>query len=419
MSDQPTEAIPASTPDAPPLAASPAESLAEASTEDSTQSEFRLGLISTISFGHFVHDIFSSAFLPALLPLLREKLSLNYALAGSLVFFLQLPSILNPLIGYMADKVSLRYLVILAPALSATLISGVGLATNYVTLVFVLLCAGLSIAAWHAPSPAMIAQMAGKRVGAGMSFFMTGGEIARTVGPLVAVAGVTWFGLEGIWRLSILGWLTTAFLWVQLRNIPARPAGVAPAVLSTFWPNARRVFPLLMWLVVARVPMLAAITVYLPTFVRDERQASLWLAAAALTILEGAGAFGVFFTGTLSDRWGRKHMLFVLLLIAPVALVGFLFLPTTYSILMLVILGLTAITPAPVIMAVVQDEFPDNRAFANGIFLALNFVLRGIGIWLVGALADSAGLQSAFLWSGLLAYLGLPAVWLLPRRKAT
>lgn len=405
MSNQSMEAAPASAPDASPR------------TESSPDSQFRFGLITTISFGHFVHDIFSSAFLPALLPLLREKLSLNYALAGSLVFYLQLPSILNPLIGYMADKVSLRYLVILAPGVSAALISGVGLATNYVTLVFVLLCAGLSIAAWHAPSPAMIAHMAGKRVGTGMSFFMTGGEVARTVGPLVAVAGVTWFGLEGIWRLSILGWLTSAFLWVQLRNIPARPEGAAPAVLSTFWPNARRVFPLLIWLVLARVPMLAAITVYLPTFVRDERQSSLWLAAAALTVLEGAGAFGAFFTGTLSDRWGRSRMLFALLLVAPAALFGFLFLPTAYTVPMLIVLGLTAITPAPVIMAVVQDEFPDNRAFANGVFLALNFVVRGAGIWLVGALADRVGLNSAFLWSGLLAYLGLPAVWLLPRRE--
>lgn len=389
----------------------------DSATIPEESARFQTDLVSTISFGHFVHDIFSSAFLPALLPLLREKLSLNYAMAGGLVFFLQLPSILNPFIGYLADKVSLRYLVILAPALSATLISGVGLANDYITLVFLLLCAGLSIAMFHAPAPAMIANISGKRVGAGMSFFMTGGETARTIGPLVAVAGVTWFGLEGIWRLSIIAWLTTAFLWVRLRNIPVRPEGAPPAVLATFWPNARRVFPLLIWLILTRVPMLSAITIYLPTFVRDERASSLWLGAAALTILEGAGAVGAFLTGTLSDRWGRSRMLFVLLLIAPCALFGFLAAPPLLVPLLLIMLGLTAITPAPVIMAVVQDEFPDNRAFANGIFLALNFVLRGIGIWLVGSLADRAGLSSAFLWSGLIAFLALPAVWLLPHKK--
>jgi len=382
-----------------------------------TDARFESGLVATIAFGHFVHDIFSSAFLPTLLPLLREKLSLNYAAAGSLVFFLQLPSILNPLIGYVADKVSLRYLVILAPALSATLISGVGLANDYVTLVFLLLCAGLSIAAFHAPAPAMIANISGKRIGTGMSFFMTGGETARTIGPLVAVAGVTWFGLEGIWRLSLIGWLASGFLFVRLRTIAARPDMAGPAVLATFWPNAQRVFPLLIWLVLARVPMLSAITVYLPTYVRDELGRSLWLAAAALTILEGAGAAGAMFTGTLSDRWGRNTMLLVLLSIAPCALFGFLYGPALLAIPLLIVLGLTAITPAPVIMAVVQDEFPHNRAFANGIFLALNFVLRGIGIWLVGALADGLGLSSAFLWSGLLAFLSLPAVWLLPKRE--
>jgi FSR family fosmidomycin resistance protein-like MFS transporter len=65
---------------------------------------------------------------------------------------------------------------------------------------------------------------------------------------------------------------------------------------------------------------------------------------------------------------------------------------------------------------VVQDQFPDNRALANGIYLAMNFMIRALGIWTVGSLADSVGLTQAFLWSGLAAWFSLPAIWLLPRR---
>ena len=63
--------------------------------------EFNTGQIFTIAGGHFVHDTSSVSIAP-LLPLLQERLATNYLLTGSLDIFTQLPSLLNPLIGYLA-----------------------------------------------------------------------------------------------------------------------------------------------------------------------------------------------------------------------------------------------------------------------------------------------------------------------------
>ena len=35
-------------------------------------------------------------------------------------------------------------------------------------------------------------------------------------------------------------------------------------------------------------------------------------------------------------------------------------------------------------LAIVQDQFPDNRAVANGIFMSMNFLLRAAAILVVG-----------------------------------
>ena len=164
----------------------------------------------------------TAAFLAPLLPLIQERLGTSYALTGSLAIFAQLPSLLNPFIGYLADKVSLRYFIILAPAVTATLFSSLGLVPNYLTLAFLLIAAGVSIAAFHAPAPAMIARVSGNRVGKGMSIFMASGELGRTLGPVIAVAGVSWFGLEGIWRLAFVGWGVSVILYFRLRTISAR-----------------------------------------------------------------------------------------------------------------------------------------------------------------------------------------------------
>ena len=143
----------------------------------------------------------------------------------------------------------------------------------------------------------------------------------------------------------------------------------------------------------------------------------MWLAAASLTILEGAGVAGALLSGTLSDRWGRSSVLLFLFIASPLLLFAFLYGPAWLALPLLVALGLTAISHTPVLLAIVQDEFPDNRALANETFLALTFLLRALGIWVLGLLADSVGIRSAFLWSGAAALLSVPAVRFLPSRN--
>ena len=386
------------------------------SPEDSTEQAFDTGQIFTIAGGHFVHDTYS-AFVSPLLPLLQERLATNYALTGSLAIFTQLPSLLNPLIGYLADRVSLRYFIIVAPAITATLLSSVGIVNNYFVVALLLLAGGISIAAFHAPAPAMIGRLAGKRVGTGMSIFMASGELGRTLGPIVAVAGVGWFGLEGMWRLMFVGWAVTAVLYFRLHNVSAR-TDTKPAGLHEAWPQNRRIFPTLGWIMLARTGMIVALTTYLPLYMRDEVEASLWLAAAALSILEGAGVAGALLSGTASDRLGRRKVLSGLLFVSPLLTLLFIYGPGWLAIPLLIALGLTAISPTPVLLAIVQDEFPEHRALANGIYIGLNFLVRGLGIWLIGSLADSVGLTTAFLLGTLAAFFSVPGVWLLPKRSS-
>ena len=387
-----------------PVAATPTES-------------FQTGQVATIAGGHFMHDTFG-AFLAPLLPLIQDNLGTNYMLTGGLTIFTQLPSLLNPFLGYAADRMSVRYFVILAPGFTATFMTLIGFAPSYLALAMLLLAGGVSIAAFHAPAPAMTARVSGNRVGTGMSIFMATGELGRTVGPIVAVAAVSWWGLDGIWRLAVLGWLTSAVLYWRLHTVPARPRTPGQDSLAAMWPQVKRVFPVITWVIFPKVFLAVTITTYLAIFMRDQLQTNLWLAAASLTILEGAGVVGALLTGTLSDRYGRRQVLFVLLAAAPLILALFLFGPNWIIVPALVGLGLTAISTTPVVLAIVQDQFPDNRATANGIFMFLNFLARSIGVVVVGLLADRFGLTVAFTVSGLLALFSVPAIFWLPQQKA-
>ena len=377
---------------------------------------FQTEQVMTVAGGHFVHDTYS-AFIAPLLPLIQERLGTNYTLTGSLAIFAQIPSLLNPFIGLLADRISLRYFIILAPAITATLMSILGMVSSYMWLAILLFAAGISIAAFHAPAPAMIGRISGKRIGTGMSIFMASGELGRALGPLLVAGGISWFGLHGMWRLMFAGWAVSFILYLRLRHISARPQAKKGS-LADIREKAWQVFPYLGWLMIGRACLVVAITTFLPIFMSDVKEATVWLSSVALTILEGAGVVGALSTGTISDRFGRFRVLYLLLGISPFFLIIFLFGPGWLNIPMLLALGLTAISPTPVIMAIVQDNFAENRALANGIYIAMNFLIRAFGIWAVGYVADQFSLQTAFLWSALLGFLSLPAIWGLARSQA-
>ena len=382
--------------------------------ENRFSSGFQTRHVLTIASGHFVHDVFSS-FLAPWLPLLIEKLSLSLALAGSLTVFIRVPSLLNPLIGVVADRIDMRYMVICAPAVTAVCMSLIGLAPSYLVVAVLLSVAGLSAAVFHVPGPVMIATVSGSQVGKGMSFFMAAGEFARTVGPLVAVAAVSLWGFEGSYPVMIVGLVASGLLYWRLRHATVQcERGRHSSVVKT-WRAMQHVLIPLVCIVVARALMVASLSAFLPTFM-VARGRSLWFGGTALAVLEFAGVLGTMVSGTFSDRLGRRFVLLAAMIASPILMLIFLLTPTWALFPVLLLLGFNAFATAPVMLAIVQDHAHGMRATANGIYMGINFlVVSGVTV-LVGWIGDLLGLRAAFAWSAVLALLGVPVIYFLPRQ---
>ncbi len=383
------------------------------STEESIEEKFQTDQVLTIVGGHFIHDMYPS-FVAPLLPLLIEKLSLSLAQAGALWGFVQIPALLNPFIGYLADKVSVRYFVILAPATTATLMSLLGIAPNYLTLSILLFTVGISVAAFHAPAPAMIGRISGNQIGKGMSFFMAAGELGRAIGPLIAVWAVTQWTLDGYYRIMVAGWAASVFLYWRLHNIPARSENRQS--LKEMLPAARRLFIPLIGVSVPRQFLLTALAVYLPTFMSMEG-ASLWMAGMSLSIWEAAGVVGALTGGILSDKLGRTVVLVVSMTSSSLLMLLFLGVDGWLLVPVLLALGFTALSTAPVFLAIVQEQLPQNRALANGVFLTITFLSRPVAAYSLGLIGDNFGLRSAYFVSVVISLISIPMIFLLPKTE--
>ncbi len=379
------------------------------------EKDFQAGRVITVSAAHGVHDTYT-AFLPSLLPVFIQNLALSKTRAGLLTVFLQVPSLLQPFIGHLADRVSLRYLVILAPAVTAAMMSLLGVAPRYAMLGLLLVLAGVSSAALHSVGPVMAGRLSGESLGRGMGFWMVGGELGRTLGPIIIVSALQILTPKGTPWLMLGGVLMSGILFVLLQDVAGRPP---PAGAALPWIDALRALgPLLaplIGIIIARSFMVSALTTYLPTFLSEEGS-GLFFAGASLSILEGAGVIGALVGGSLSDQLGRRTVLFASMMATPLLMVAFLATDGSIHILLLLLLGLSALSVGPVIMALVQENLPENRALANGLYMALSFVLRSGVIVVIGAIGDWLSLRAAFMVSAVAPLLGLPLILLLPRR---
>src|SRR5262245_22553077 len=87
--------------------------------------------LAVLTLGHFTIDTYSSFFLP-LLPLLAQRLGLNYAMVGGLTAMASLSSsFLQPPFGMLADRMRRPWFVALGPMIAAIFMASVGLAARY------------------------------------------------------------------------------------------------------------------------------------------------------------------------------------------------------------------------------------------------------------------------------------------------
>ncbi len=373
---------------------------------------FQRDKVLTISFGHLAHDTYSS-FLGPLLPELISKLGISLVAAGFLDVIRRIPSILTPLVGFIADSVSLKYLTILTPSLTAICMSLLGIAPNYMVLALLLFVTGISAALFHIPSPVIISRVSGKKVSTGMGFYMFGGEMARTLGPLLITAAVSYWGLEGSVRVMPLGFIASALLYIKLKDFDFsnkdRQKKDLESVKITFKKLLPFFFKIFIFLAFG-AGLKIALTVFLTTFLIHEGD-SFWQAGINLSILQLSGAFSTIFAGMLAEKISCRNTLLISSLGTPLMMIFFINFPE-YRILSLTLLGMFIFIPGPVILTMVQKSSFERPAFVNSVYMTINFSISAVMAMLVGYVGDITSLAKTyeiFTWVSLLA---IPVVFM-------
>jgi len=380
--------------------------------------KFEKSEVLAISFSHFAHDVYSS-FLAPMLPLLISKLGISLSEAAFLDIARRLPALFNPLFGLMVERRGAKAIVILMPSITAICMSFLGLASSYIVALILLFVAGLSAALYHIPSPVMIREASGDRTGAGMSFFMVGGESARTVGPLLITAGISLWGLDGTYRLVPFGLLASALLFWKLRNFEIRynfskkrEKGDEKKFLKKYAPFFGAIGGFMLF----QSAMKSVLVLYLPVYL-TQNGSTLWQAGVSLSVLQFFAVLGTLFSGSYSDKIGRYNMLLISSLVSAIFMVLFVFYHAVLLFPLLAIIGFFMFATGPVLMASVQDLNSGMPTFANSIYMSVNFGVSSIVVYIVGKLGDTIGLNETYMIAAGLSFFCIIFVFILKKMQ--
>lgn len=339
-----------------------------------------------LSFSHFVNDL-NLGSLPAVLPFFVASYGFDYKSIAGLMFAAScLSSVVQPLFGYLSDRTERVWFMGSGLILCGASFALCGLSSDYWTIFAAILVSGIGSAVFHPQAAKIVNGSSGKKRGTGISFFSVGGSAGFGLGPIIAVALISVWGMPSLIAYGILSVAVGVPLLVfGSRLAPAKEEKESVPGTDTVPESAARGrnnwrgFSRLTVFIVLRSAVYVGLSSFLPLFCIDALGADKATAALTISVISLGGVAFTFLGGPLSDRYGYVRMVRLgsLLLIPAIAFAVFphsLF--WVFAMLLPISLAFS-ITYSPFVV-LGQTYLAKSVGFASGITLGISFSAGGI-----------------------------------------
>ncbi len=349
------------------------------------------GRLLTLTWSHLLNDG-ASNYLPGVLPAVLVSLHDPVRLAGGLMAALIAGQTLQPVAGWLADRLGGRSLVVSGLFLTSLGGSLLGFAHSTGVLIALLLMIGAGGALFHPQALAAVRNSLEGKQGLVTSAFLVGGELGRGLWPTIAGLVVAHFGLGGLWVMGLPGLLTVPLLRQMAPRLRPKPRQERRIGWRAHW----RPLSLLVGYRSIRALTTYAMATFIP-IMWHLRGGSLVGGASIITTMITVGVIGNLWGGHMADRLGRRPILVasavaVAGLILPVAYLGGAWLWVCAA-----LLGIALFLTASSTILIGQDIFPENRSLGSGIALGFANGVGALLVFVIGLWVNDADISAIFV----------------------
>ena len=333
--------------------------------------------LALLAFSHGVNHVYQ-LLPPIVIPKIAAEFSLSYLMSGALLAcFMVSYSLLPLLAGFFAKAFSRRFLLSIGFAFSALSFLTIGFTNNILLFAPLLFLAGAGGSTYHPNGIPFLAETYSTNRGRSLGFHQTGGALGSFVAPILAGLLVVTFD----WRITLMllavpGLILSLILWLKIvKPIPA--VSMVQQRSEKGFRKLKVYGPSILFIIAAFIYVLGVrgIDTFANIYFVDERGISNFLEASLLfSSLKIAGFFSAPLCGKLSDVFGRKKVLVILIIIESISLYSITFAPTGFLAIPCIFFGFAAFGLLAVGEALLADITPlDKYSTIFGINFAISF----------------------------------------------
>ena len=387
---------------------------------------FRNRVFLSVSLAHMFIDIFSSAG-SVIVTFLSIPLGLSTAQIGLAISAYQLVNgSVQPLFGWLADRFGSRWLGPSSVAWTVTIMMlSVWLAEttqNYSLFLFVFISAALGSAAFHPLATMHASTSIPNRAATSTAIFFMFGQSGLALGPLLAGILLDQVGVIGLYIMALLVVPLVMFMGIALRHttVERAPAKKETPTEAT-GAQSNNLVPQIQWgaitilflLMGSRAWAAFGTVAFLPKIFQDMGWSPTAYGSITATYWMAAAITGVI-AGDLADRWGRRQVIFITLVLGAIPIYALPLNDGWLAFVSAIAIGGLMGAPHSILMVIAQDLLPSSKSLASGLALGYMFAVGAVAAWAIGTLADTWTLTVAIQTGAPIGVIGAFLAWLLP-----
>jgi FSR family fosmidomycin resistance protein-like MFS transporter len=375
-----------------------------------------LKIILILSLSHLITDLTGSA-LPAMMPFLKNTLQLSYTAVGAVIMVSSMTSsIIQPLFGYLSDRMEMKWLLPVSIILTCVGFSFLGLAPSFVVLLILVIMNGMGIAVYHPEGSKIMHYFTGSRMATGMSFFQVGGNLGMALGPLFITYAIALADLSGTLFYLLLGipMLSILLLFLKELTLPVKgenselrekKEGSPPVGEHKGWGS----MSLLVFAVSMRSWAHMGLITFMPFYYIHVLNGDAITAGRLVFVFLMGGVVGTLIGAAIADKIGHKYYFCLSMILSVPLLFLFLQVRGIWVFILLFLVGLLLISSFSVTIVMGQMILRHRLGMASGLTMGFVIGMGGVGAGLLGIVADSWGVVTV-----LKSIVYMPAVGFIP-----